>query len=110
MLLKWLPAGPVTSPASQLYNISKPGRGWDVREVTGQDPVDWFNKIADPTTVKPHWDPIQAMKGGLRGDVPGGGSIGYRPIIGPRSGGNVSIDLFNVLGQPFPKVTYHFLP
>lgn len=88
----------------EMYSQSRPGHGLNIREVSGNDALNWFNKIADPMSVRPHPNPIIASQGGLAGTIKGGGQIFYRPIT---SSGNPAIDTFNAAGYTI-NWKYHF--
>lgn len=80
-------------------------RGWDVREVSGGNALEYFNRIADPNSVGPHPNPFLAKQGGLSGVLPGGrGQIFYRPVSGSI---NPAIDIKNVPGYTI-NWKYHF--
>jgi len=103
-LLEWAPVPPPPSGRAaldDLYARSRPGRGWDVREVPGEDPVEWFNRIAN--RIRPHHDPALAAQGALEGEIPGGGRIYFRPITST----NPAIDTIGVPGYHI-NWKYHF--
>jgi RHS repeat-associated protein len=105
-LLEWAPvAPPLTGRAAldDLYARSRPGRRWDVREVPGEDPQEWFQRIA--IDIIPHHDPALAAQGALEGTIPGGGRIQFRPITST----NPAIDTIDVPGYP-TNWKYHFPP
>jgi len=105
--LRWLsPIVPTTGRAAlnEMHAKSEPGSGWDVREVPGANAEKWFYRIADPQSVGPHPNPN--IPGGLKGKVPGGGEIFYRPFTGSE---NPAIDISNVPGYT-NYIKYHFPP
>ena len=98
-----------TNPIGQealndLYATSIPGRGENVREVPNGDALQWFNKIVDPTTIKPHRNSDLAVQGALEGEIPGGGTIFYRPFT---SSDNPAIDISKASNFPM-NLKFHF--
>jgi RHS repeat-associated protein len=88
----------------EMDSQAAPGKGRNVKEVPGGNPLYWFNRIVDPGSTIPHRNPKIADQGGLEGTVSREGVIFFRPIT---SSGNPAIDFHNIPGYPdLPK--YHF--
>jgi RHS repeat-associated protein len=105
-LLEWAPFSPSLSgrkALGDLYARSRLGRGWDVREMPGENAEVWFRKIA--IKIKPHHIALLREQGALEGLIPGGGRIQYRPI----TASNPAIDTFEVPGYSIDW-KYHFPP
>ena len=91
----------------KLSTMGTPGRGRNVREVTGgeDEARSLFDELAKGAEVRPHPNPD--IPGGSMADLPGGGTIGFRPTS---KSGPPTIDIHNVPDYPDLPRKIKFVP
>lgn len=85
----------------KLETMGRPGSGRNVREVIGgeNEARSLFDELTKGAEVMPHPNPN--ISGGLMADLPGGGTIGFRPTS---KSGPPTIDIHNIPNYPdLPK-------